>query len=68
MTYCYSTFLFHYYQVPKRNHGAKIVKFIPSFKKLYSNVSCHMLATAAKFVLPIPICLAYIVPLDVDVT
>ena len=26
------------------------------------------MATAAKFVLPIPICLAYIVPLDVDVT
>jgi hypothetical protein len=26
------------------------------------------MATAAKFVLPIPICLAYLVPLDVDVT
>jgi hypothetical protein len=25
-------------------------------------------ATAAKFVLPIPICSAYLVPLDVDVT
>jgi hypothetical protein len=24
------------------NQGAKIVKFIPNFKKLYSNVSCHM--------------------------
>jgi hypothetical protein len=26
------------------------------------------MATAAKFVLPIPICLSYLVPLDVDVT
>jgi hypothetical protein len=26
------------------------------------------MATAAKFVLPIPICLAYLLPLDVDVT
>ena len=26
------------------------------------------MATAAKFALPIPICLAYLVPLDVDVT
>jgi hypothetical protein len=26
------------------------------------------MATAAKFVQPIPICLAYLVPLDVDVT
>jgi hypothetical protein len=26
------------------------------------------MATAAKFVLPIPNCLAYLVPLDVDVT
>jgi hypothetical protein len=26
------------------------------------------MATAAKFVLPIPICLAYLVPLDVNVT
>jgi hypothetical protein len=26
------------------------------------------MATATKFVLPIPICLAYLVPLDVDVT
>ena len=26
------------------------------------------MATAAKFVLPIPICLAYLIPLDVDVT
>ena len=25
------------------------------------------MATAAKFVLPIPICLVYLVPLDVDV-
>jgi hypothetical protein len=24
------------------NQGAKIVKFIPNFKKLYSNVTCHM--------------------------
>jgi hypothetical protein len=24
------------------NQGAKIVKFITNFKKLYSNVSCHM--------------------------
>jgi hypothetical protein len=24
------------------NQGAKIVKFIPNFKKLYCNVSCHM--------------------------
>jgi hypothetical protein len=24
------------------NQGAKIFKFIPNFKKLYSNVSCHM--------------------------
>ena len=26
------------------------------------------MATAAKFILPIPTCLAYLVPLDVDVT
>ena len=26
------------------------------------------MTTAAKFVLPIPICMAYLVPLDVDVT
>jgi hypothetical protein len=24
------------------NQGAKMVRFIPNFKKLYSNVSCHM--------------------------
>jgi hypothetical protein len=26
----------------QRNQGAKIVKFIPNFNKLYSNISCHM--------------------------
>jgi hypothetical protein len=29
-------------KIQNGNQGAKIVKFIPNFKKLYSNVSCHM--------------------------
>jgi hypothetical protein len=38
------------------------------FHEVWWKESKHLfMATAAKFVQPIPICLAYLVPLDVDV-
>jgi hypothetical protein len=43
----------------------KVQKMLNSFKNPLFSVS---MATAAKFVLPIPYFLAYLVPLDVDVT
>jgi hypothetical protein len=48
------------------NQGAKIVKFIPSFKKLHGNVSRHM-QICIRIVFTIPMFLAYLVPLDVGV-
>ena len=39
---------------------------IQNFKKIHPFFIS--IATTAKFVQPIPICLAYLVPLDVDVT
>ena len=42
------------------------MKEIQNFKK--STLFFISIVTTAKFVQPIPICLAYLVPLDVDVT
>jgi hypothetical protein len=43
------------------------VKFDERNQKLFKSPFFVSMATVAKFVQPIPICLAYLVPLDVDV-
>jgi hypothetical protein len=50
------------------NQGAKNVKFTSNESKIILNPPFFVsMATAAKFVQPIPIFLAYLVPLAVDV-
>jgi hypothetical protein len=44
------------------------MKFNERNKNKFNPPILISMATAAKFALPIPICLAYLVPLDVDVT
>jgi hypothetical protein len=43
-------------------------RFLSSFHQILYPPFFNFHGNCAKFVLPIPICLAYLVPLDVDVT
>jgi hypothetical protein len=59
------------FQLPKSCHRLRWI-FLQCFLKFHEknkkkSTFFVSMATAAKFVQPIPICLAYLVPLDVDV-
>ena len=62
-----------FFQLPKSCHRLRwiflqsFMKFDEKNKKKLNPIFFVSMATAAKFVQPIPICLAYLVPLDVDV-